>query len=80
MQGADFDRSALHEMSMAAGVMKMHELPKLEVPPHADVTLEPGARHLMLFDPKRPLKAGDRVVLEFTVQERPAINATLDVK
>jgi copper(I)-binding protein len=31
--------------------MKMRELPRVEVAPHADVALEPGARHLMLFDP-----------------------------
>ena len=76
----EFDSAALHEMSMDQGVMKMRELQRIEVAPHADVALEPGARHLMLYGPKRPLKAGDRVLLDFSLQDGGKIAATLEVR
>ena len=79
-RGPDFDHAALHEMSMDQGVMRMRELPRVEVGAHADVALEPGARHLMLFDPKRALKAGDRVTVELTLQNGSVATATLDVR
>lgn len=77
---ADFERATLHEMSMEQGVMKMRELQRVEVAPHSDVALEPGARHLMLYGPKRPLKAGDRVALELSLQDGGSISATLEVR
>ena len=76
----DFDRAALHEMSMEQGVMKMRELQRVEVAPRSDVALEPGARHLMLFGPKRPLEAGDRVALELILQDGGTVAATLEVR
>jgi len=80
VQGADFARAALHEMSMDQGVMRMRELPRLELAPGGDVTLESGGKHLMLFEPKRALKAGDRVVLEFATEDGIRFSATLDVR
>ena len=76
----DFDRAALHEMSMEQGVMRMRELQRVEVAARSDVALEPGARHLMLYGPKRPLKAGDRVVLELSLQDGGSASATLEVR
>ena len=40
--------------------MQMRPLPALLLPPHAAVTLKPGADHLMLEDLARPLKPGER--------------------
>jgi periplasmic copper chaperone A len=38
----------------------------LPIAPGASAMLEPGGWHLMLFDPARPLKAGDTVALTLT--------------
>ena len=80
VRSADFDRASLHEMHMAGDVMKMRELERVEVAAHRSVELAPGASHLMLFEPKRALKAGDRVPLELTLADGSTISATLDVR
>jgi copper(I)-binding protein len=61
----DFGRVEIHEMEMVDGVMKMRALESLEVPAGARVTLAPGGEHLMLFEPKRALVAGDTVRIVF---------------
>jgi copper(I)-binding protein len=49
-------------MTMAGGVMKMHELPNgLEVTPGHSVELKPGSYHIMMIDLKKGLKEGDKV-------------------
>lgn len=57
--------ATLHETTLANGMSRMRTLPKFVVPAHGSVELKPGGLHLMLMDPKRPLKADDRVVLRF---------------
>jgi copper(I)-binding protein len=80
VRSPDFARVALHEMRMEQGVMKMRELPRVEVAPHGDFVLEPGATHLMLFEPKRVLKSGERVEVTFEVENGPAVRAELEVR
>jgi copper(I)-binding protein len=57
----------VHKMSMKDGVMEMRMLETLELPAGQTVKLEPGGFHLMLFDLKMPLKAGEstRMTLHF---------------
>ena len=50
------------------------------MPARGGIELAPGATHLMLFEPKRAFKAGDRVALELTLADGSAISATLDVR
>jgi copper(I)-binding protein len=54
-------RSEIHEMAVDQGVARMRPLARgLEIRPGAAVKLEPGGRHLMFVDLKRPLKPGER--------------------
>lgn len=54
-------RVALHRMALDAGVMRMREVPFIELPPKADTPLRHGGEyHLMLIDLKQPLKDGER--------------------
>lgn len=58
----------LHTMSMEGNVMKMREVPGIEIKPAATVEMKPGAGyHLMLMGLRQPLKAGERfpVTLQF---------------
>ena len=59
----------LHSMSMHEGVMRMRALPRIELPAGKAVKLSPGGLHIMLIDLKQPLKAGDTVTLNLSVQE-----------
>lgn len=56
----------IHSMSMQNGVMKMRMLDNLEIKANQPYKLEPGGFHLMLFDLKKPLKAGEYVNFELT--------------
>lgn len=56
----------IHSMSMKNGIMRMRMLETLPVPAGQTTRLAPGGFHLMLFDLKQPLKAGDDV--PFTLQ------------
>ena len=65
VDGADFGSVELHQMSMEGGMMQMRPLKGLDIPAHGSVTLADGGKHLMLINPKHPLKAGDSSVLNF---------------
>ncbi len=60
----------IHSMTMNNGVMKMRMLENLELKAGKPVELAPGGFHLMLFDLKSPLKAGESV--EFTLHFKSA--------
>ncbi len=51
----------IHSMSMQNGVMKMRMLKSLPLKAGKPYKLEPGGFHLMLFDLKKPLSAGQYV-------------------
>jgi periplasmic copper chaperone A len=55
------DSVEIHSMSMENGVMKMRMLEELDLKANAPNKLSPGGFHLMLFDLKKPLKAGETV-------------------
>ena len=55
----------IHSMSMTNNVMKMRKLEELPLKAGKVEKLAPGGFHLMLFDLKKPLKAGDRA--DFTL-------------
>ena len=56
----------IHSMSMDNGVMKMRMLEELPLPAGKAEKLAPGGFHLMLFDLKKPLTAGESVKLTLT--------------
>lgn len=56
----------IHEMSMENGVMKMRQIPGLDVKAGATVSLAPDGYHVMLIGLKQPLKEGDSFPLTLT--------------
>jgi len=64
----------IHSMTMKNGVMKMRMLDTLPLYAGKPAKLEPGRFHLMLFDLKNPLKAGDKV--EFTLHFKDSAGKT----
>ena len=59
----DFRDAQIHRTVVEDGVAKMLPVKQLTVPASGNVTLEPGGLHLMLFDPQRPLRDGDSIIL-----------------
>ena len=59
----------LHESRVVDGVNRMRAVPELRIAPDGAATLKPGGLHLMLMDPRVPLKEGSRVAIEFQLQD-----------
>ncbi|MEY4591956.1 MAG: hypothetical protein RIR18_851 [Pseudomonadota bacterium] len=67
----------LHTHLHEDGMMKMRQVPYVEVKAKGQAVLAPGGLHIMLIDLKTPLKEGDVVPLSFTLDDgsRKQINA-----
>lgn len=65
VRSPEFGRVEIHETVFDQGMARMRQLQALTLAPGEQLALEPGAHHLMLFDPVHPLRAGDSVALEF---------------
>jgi len=71
-------RVELHRMTLIEGVMRMREVPFIELPPKGDTPLRHGGEyHLMLIDLKQPLKDGER--FDLTLQFERAGTRTVKV-
>ncbi|HYC49305.1 MAG TPA: copper chaperone PCu(A)C [Burkholderiales bacterium] len=73
-------RVEIHESTTEGGVMRMRAIPRVELAAGRTVKLAPNGVHLMLFDLKRPLKAGEKVPLTLSVQHAGAAPQALQVE
>ena len=64
-RSAAFADVSLHRTSLVDGISRMRAVPRLPIAANGAVAFEPGALHLMLMQPAKPLKAGDHVRIEF---------------
>ncbi len=73
----DFSSVEIHRTVMENGVARMLSARQLEIPAGESFVLEPGGYHLMLFNPVRPLVAGDTVELLLQIRDGAclAVNA-----
>ncbi len=69
----------LHKMEMIDNVMKMRQIPALDLPAGQAVALKPGGYHVMFFDLKAQVKAGDKVPLTLVVEGRDKQRSEIDV-
>lgn len=59
----DFENAEIHRTVIEDGIARMLPVKQLDVPASSELSLEPGGRHLMLFEPRRPLTGGETVTL-----------------
>jgi periplasmic copper chaperone A len=64
-----YESVELHESRVVDGMNRMRAVPELRIAPDGAAVLKPGGLHLMLMDPRAPLKDGSRVAIEFTLQD-----------
>jgi len=79
VKSADFGSVELHATVTEGGVATMRREEAVSVPPHGTVVFEPGGRHLMMFDPVRPLTEGDTVNLTVTLSDGTQLAAEATV-
>ena len=68
-RSAAYGSVELHESRVVEGMNRMRAVPELRIAPDDAAVLKPGGLHLMLMDPRAPLKDGSRVAIEFTLQD-----------
>jgi copper(I)-binding protein len=69
VKSAVAEAAAVHQMKMENGMMRMRAVPSLELSAGKTVKLEPGGYHIMLFDLRQSLVAGQKLKLELTVED-----------
>ncbi len=72
-------RAELHQMSMTDNVMRMRQIEALDLPADKAVALTPGGYHVMLFELKAPVNAGDKIPLLLTVEGRDKERKTIAI-
>ncbi len=70
----------IHATQESGGVMHMHELDAIALPPGKRVELKPGGFHIMLMGLTRALGAGDQVPLTLTIEERSGKRTQVQVR
>jgi copper(I)-binding protein len=70
----------VHEMAMQDNVMKMRQVPSVELPAGKTVELKPGGYHVMLMDLKQQVKEGDTVPLTLVIEGKDGKRRSVEVK
>ena len=73
------DSIEIHSMTMDNGVMKMRMLDELALKAGKPTELAPGGYHLMLFDLKKALKAGEEVSFTLHFKDTQGKETVLNV-
>lgn len=71
-----FQRAEIHATRMMNGQVHMQRVPELAVAARGSVEFKPGEYHLMLFQPRHSLKAGDTI--ELTLKFKDALQITVE--
>jgi copper(I)-binding protein len=66
-RSTDFKSVMLHQTVGKGGMTYMNHSPHVEIKAGSTIQFQPGGYHLMLMNPKKPLRQGDQVevLLEF---------------
>lgn len=70
----------VHEMALQGDVMRMRQVPGLELPAGKTVELRPGGYHLMLMNLKGQVKEGQTVPLTLTFEGADGQRETVQVQ
>lgn len=70
----------LHLMRVEDGTMRMRAVPAVELPAGKTVSFKPGGYHVMLFDLKRRLQAGERIPMQLSVRDVNGGIAKLEIE
>ena len=73
-----FAKIEIHKTVHKGDMATMEEQKELPIGTHKVIKLEPGGLHLMLYNPNKPLKAGDSV--SFTLKYADGSTSSVDAK
>jgi len=70
----------IHEMAMEKDVMKMRQIPGLDLAAGRTMDLKPGGYHVMLMELKQQMKGGDVVPITLVFEDDAKKRFTQDIK
>ena len=70
----------IHEMAMENNVMKMRQVPGLDLPAGQTTELKPGGYHVMLLGLASPLEVGDTFDLTLLFESGASETVTVEVR
>ncbi len=70
----------VHEMAMQDNIMRMRQIPAVELPAGKAVDLKPGGYHVMLMDLKQQVKEGDTVPITLVFEGKDGKRESLEIK
>ncbi len=69
-----------HETVYQNGIARMFRHKSIKIPAGASIRLARGGKHLMLFNPNKPLQAGDKVMITFISRNQLPQSSIITVK
>jgi copper(I)-binding protein len=75
-----FESVELHRSMVKNGIASMAPQDALAVPAHGQVALEPGGYHLMMIEPAKCLRAGDKVKVDLIFDGDERVRKMFSVK
>jgi copper(I)-binding protein len=75
-----FEKAEIHKTVQEGGMAKMIAQKSVIVPKQGTVSFKPGGLHLMLMNPRKPLKAGDKVNITLKFDKGADLKVTALVK
>jgi len=76
----DFDSIEIHHTVIKDGMASMVHLKSVIIPAYSTVKFEPNGLHLMLIDPKRSLRVGDKVKIKLKFSNYRTLKIKVPVK
>jgi periplasmic copper chaperone A len=77
---SDYGMAMLHRSMQKNGKDTMQMVDALSIPAHGTIKLAPGGYHLMLMNPKHPIKPGDTVHITLHFAGGETLQATWPVR
>ena len=75
-----FERVEIHRTIIHNGMAEMKPASNVIINPGKVLTFKPGGYHLMLINPKKPLKAGDKADFTLSLSDGNSLSFTATVK
>jgi copper(I)-binding protein len=79
VQVTGVEKAELHTHNQDGGMMRMRRVTSIDVGARTSVTLAPGGFHVMLFQLKKPLRAGSNVPVVFNFSNGEKVEAVAQV-
>jgi periplasmic copper chaperone A len=76
----DYGEVSIHQTRLRNGMNEMVPVQSIELKPHSPLRFGEGGYHLMLMQPKRFLKPGDRVLITLRFAHGPPVDVPFEIR